>query len=291
MVAKDPRFQPGGTYGSSAKTAANPYIHTNPDGSQSIYNPATGKMDPYAPAPPAAVAKPANLQSDGGTDGPYLVTFDPNTGRRTYTTNPNYIAPPGATEADLLQQQLQIEQSKLNLQKSQQDLIPPESLAYQQMNDAIDYIQQQMTAGLLKPDEGEAYMTALKQQFQASLQGTTPWQQQESQRLQQNTQKQLGWDILNNNAQRSTSLASSLMGTAGSMAQSIAMPPGQTTLGVDPLIIARNYANQANGGNQMTNFAQQLLQGAQGQQGAPSQGQFPTTREGVLAQYPDLAGR
>lgn len=264
----------------NAPTPRSPVVREWPDGSLRQYNYATSQWDLLALPP---ISQPPSKQLSGtGTSSPTATIFDPATGTLTSAPNPSYAPPPRPTEADLLQQQLQIQQA-------QQNLIPPMSLMYTQMMEAIKLVESKIAAGEITPDEGTAYIDGLRQQFDAALRGATPFQEQQGKLAQRNIERNLGWDILNQNAQRSTSLAASLMGTAGSMAQNTMMPAGKTSLGVDPLAIARAYAEQAGGGQQMSNFARSLLMGAQGQAEAPQmQQQYPTTREAVLTMYPEL---
>lgn len=251
----------------SATKQFGPVERTN-DGSLIQQDPTTGQWKVIAG--PGTAAKAGQVQR---TDSGALIQQDPATGQWTQIAGPD----PLTQEKN----SLAIAQAQRNLQPQQQQLI----------NDAyttIDTIKQRMASGLITPDQATKMMQNVFDSVNAGLQGTTLFQQKQEAEREKEARATIGSQILQQRISSGSSLASSLLNAAASH---VRMPAGQTTLGIDPMAIANNEVTTLGGGQNIVDLAKAMLQGAAvNGQTAQTPGGFPTTREGVLALYPELGG-
>ncbi|HLE80908.1 MAG TPA: M23 family metallopeptidase, partial [Dehalococcoidia bacterium] len=189
--------------------------------------------------------------------GTQLWRENPTTGAREYVSDiPQEAERPGVAE-----------RRRLENQKLQQDLIPPIQKILQDREVALNYIQGELAAGRMNSQQANAYMAQIDAQAQASLKGTTIFQQQEADRLMQRQQQQVGASMLNQRVQSGGSIMNGILQAL----QGVMMPKGQTSLGFSPLQMVQEQLSAYGGGPEAYAFAKGLLMGAGvgGQGGAP----------------------
>lgn len=126
----------------------------------------------------------------------------------------------------------------------------------QNQYDTIAYIKGQMEQGTMSPAEASSYMDALRQQTDAALKGTTPYQVAKDAEQSRLDKAQLGRDVLTTRVGQSRGLAEKLIDTI--------KPTGVTGFDfskVDPFGFANSYVDDRMGGPQTGALASQLLQG------------------------------
>jgi len=309
-----PAFVKGGTALNVLSQAGQgtPDTKTFPDGSLRQYDAdskqwtviGTPPADKADPAPKTVTTKTGTYQWNAGSgwavipgtepagskdtfhtmpDGSFQ-KFDPETGQWTLIQN-RYVDP---TE-DAYKQALTAN-TRANTAKTIQGLRPTAQAAIEDAYQTIDAIHKSIMSGQTTPKDADALVAQVHAGLSATLAGTTLFEQKKQAEDTQTRRAQTATDLLNQRVQSASSLGASLMQSATGH---VLMPKGQTSLGIDPLGIANQQVNAMGGGQQTGDAAAAFLRGALGGGGgggAPGGEQFPTTREGVLAQYPHLGG-
>ncbi len=184
---------------------------------------------------------------------------------------------------------LAIQKEQLQIAKLRQGMVPPAQLLLQQQFESINQLQGMLERNEITPAEAETYMGQIKAQTQAALAGTTIFQQQQAEREYEQARRSTGANLLNTRLTTGAGMAQSLLsgalGAYGKLYPGTGAPPM-----MDPLAMAQAFTMQMGGGQEVSDFAKSMLLGAGGGPGAPGAGQFPSTREAVLAMYPELAG-
>lgn len=167
----------------------------------------------------------------------------------------------GAIPSEIASREAQVGYTGALRRKTEQEMLGKQQLAFQQYFDAIQALQDMMAKGTIKPAEADAYMSLFKQNFESSMRGTTPFDE-EKLKTETTTQRgQIGRDVLNQRLQSGTSMANTLIGLLGSTAGKLAPLPGGQPLNFNPFAMAKSFTADIGGGPQVSSIAQQLLQG------------------------------
>ncbi len=285
-----------------------PDLRQGPDGIWYRIDPTTGKATPVEGMPGKATTQQPTLREVNGK----LYQIDPATGKATpvegipgetekpqftshggqlYRVNPDgtlTVAIPRTPEEQQAAR-LAIEKEQLQIAKYRQGMVPPAQLLLQQQFESINQLQGMLERNEITPAEAETYMGQIKAQTQAALAGTTIFQQQQAEREYEQARRSTGANLLNTRLTTGAGMAQSILtgalGAYGKLYPGTGAPPM-----MDPLAMAQAFTTQMGGGQEVSDFAKSMLLGAGGGPGAPGAGQFPSTREAVLAMYPELAG-
>lgn len=183
------------------------------------------------------------------------------------------IAPDAATQAKL----------QADLAAAQRAIMPEQQKLVQDAYDSINAIQQQIASGQMTPQEGNALMQEVHQGLQASLAGTTLFEQQKQASTEKYQQAQEAGALIRQRITDTTNLAHNLLSTA---AGHIYMSAGKTTLGIDPFAIAKNEVDQLAGGANVFSGASNVLGNYFGAGGPGAQGStghsVPVDNTGVV---------
>jgi hypothetical protein len=188
------------------------------------------------------------------------------------------------------------EQARLNIQKTQRELMDKRRLAIQGHQETVRHVQGMLERGEIDPQAADAYVEASRLATEAALRGSTPFEEAQEKRVAEQERKKIGRDILDQRLSSGVSLASSLLSSATGLAGKAVFRPGQTTLDYDPLEDLMSLLNELQGGEDVTPYAKGLLMGAA--QGTPGGGgpQGPTgpvigtTASGVPVYDPGVSG-
>ena len=296
-----------------------PDTKTFPDGSLRQYDPdskqwtviGTPPADKADPAPKTVTTKTGTYQWNAGSgwavipgtepagskdtfhtmpDGSFQ-KFDPETGQWTLIQN-RYVDP---TE-DAYKQALTAN-TRANTAKTIQGLRPTAQAAIEDAYQTIDAIHKSIMSGQTTPKDADALVAQVHAGLSATLAGTTLFEQKKQAEDTATARAQTATSLLNQRVQAASSLGANLFQSATGH---VMMPAGQSSLGIDPMAIANEEVNAMGGGQVTGDTAASFLRGVfggggggaapGGAPGAPGGGQFPTTREGVLAMYPHLGG-
>lgn len=327
--------QNGGTFvvGGTALESAAPqaqgqtrYQRFEQDGQQYNYDPTTGSASPIGGMPGPQTQQPEPLIRQG-EDGRYY-SIDPITGTaklvegmgakqadagapdvrqfpdgslRQWNAQTRQWeilmgAQPKAAESYGPSTYAQAELYRLQAEKARQDLLPPQQLLVQQHFQTIKSLQEQIARGDMDPSEADRYIQQSRALLDATLRGTTPYQEAQAKQADERNRQQMAQSAITSKLSAANSLGSSLTSSILSAAGSVMMPKGKTSFGLDPLTLAVNYSNQQ-GGNELSALAQALLQGGQGggqaapmgpQAGAAASG--PMSDEELRQKYPEAYG-
>jgi len=180
------------------------------------------------------------------------------------------------------------ELARLQVQKARQSLIPPQALVMQQHNETIDQVAAMLASGEMTPAQADEYMRLIQANTAAALRGTSPWQQEEAKRQTTQANRAAGASMLNQRVSSGSSMASSLLSGAQEGFSRILGGTGAPT-NFNPLEMAKGYVTDLGGGSQVSDFVKALLMGSGSlPSGQPRVPGYPTTREEVLAMYPEL---
>lgn len=127
----------------------------------------------------------------------------------------------------------------------------PSVQQWQQMQDGITQIQGMMARGEIGAAEGQQYVDALHKNFQAALQGTTPYQQYQDQQTAALTRSSQATSLLNQRVQAGSGLASSLVNSAVGIASNKNFMDPSAVAGLSIFGGANNvpdFINQIGGG-------------------------------------------
>lgn len=209
----------------------------------------SGSFKPILGAP----GQPPTISISGGR----VVVVNPQTGAIQSNTA---IDP----QADALDRQIKA----LELQKAQAALQPQRSLILQNRDALIQQLQSQYASGAITLEQANAYYDANEKYTLAAMQGSTPLQIEQERRQAEEGRRTAGTNILNQRVSTGGALANGLLNTASSLAQKAVFRPGQTSLGIDPMALARMFAvdtvNDLGGGAQVGDFAKGLVLGGAG---------------------------
>lgn len=211
----------------------------------------------YQVSPPSTSASARYQASNASPDEPWVQITDPTTGQIRWEPNKNYN-PTGSPRAPELVENTQLQNEQLRRQM--------QPLGAQQMKDLAD--QQQLIYGMLRRGEidyetANRLMDTARRNIQATMSGTTVFEQEQANETQRQRRLQAAGELIGQKLAQSSGLASNFLNSAISGASKAMMPAGKTSLGLDPLMLARNYSNEQ-GGNQLSALAQQLINGMQG---------------------------
>ena len=234
-----------------------------------LRDPSTGTVLKLDPQNTMATPQGQIVQSNGGV---YLITKGqptaaypgqmPQSGGVTVET----LIAPDQTKANLDNQLTQ-----LQIQKAQQSLRPVAQQAISDAYTTIDSIQQQLAAGTMTPQEANSLMQQVHDGLNATLSGTTLFEQQKQADAVQAQRVNEANALLNQRVSSGVSLGNALLNAA---VGHVMMPAGKTTLGIDPFAIANQEIATLGGGPQVTDAAKALLANAFGG-GQASPGQSP----------------
>jgi len=184
----------------------------------------------------------------------------------------------------------EVELAQLQIEEKRRALEDPYTQALRQTNQMIDTVQSQIASGQLSLDQGSEMMALARANLRAAMQGATPYQLAEQQRMREQQRQNLAQDMLNQQMASGTSMASSLLSAATQgygRIYSSTNPP----LDFDPMAMARNFIYEMGGGSpQQTALASGILRGAfeGGQPAAAPQAQAgPTPVRTYPQQFPD----
>lgn len=221
-----------------------------------------------------ATQKPATPTRGSEFQDPHtgaISLLDPVTGAKKEISGPipGWVAGRGVPAPERLQQPPQrapryaeeVELAQLQIEKARQDLLPQQALLLQNHFKTIDTLEQQLQSKQITPEEASRYMEQARGYLDAALRGTTPWQQEQEQRKRKEFEQGLGRDILNQRLASSSSLASALTGQATSALGGGAIIPRGERVSYNPMASAQGFADEAQGGPQVTDFARSLLTG------------------------------
>lgn len=127
----------------------------------------------------------------------------------------------------------------------------PSVQQWQQMQDGITQIQGMMARGEIGAAEGQQYVDALHKNFQAALQGTTPYQQYQDQQTAALTRSSQATSLLNQRVSAGSGLASSLVNSAVGIASNKNFMDPSAVAGLSIFGGANNvpdFINQLGGG-------------------------------------------
>lgn len=245
--------------GTTAKPSSTKQLVTR-NGKSYVYDSDTGAFTP-ATGLPDEVVKPDKPTVH--VAGNRVVTVGPD-GQLTTT-----VIDPEAQALATQQAQQNLQQGALNIQKSQQALLPEALLAIKNHAALIVDLHKQVadpTSALYgKPELADQYIAASKAYTDAALQGATPFQLQKQREDNERMSRQQGVDLINQRLSSGSALASNLTNAAAGLAQHSLFAPGQTSFGVDPLAIAKAYTTDMGGGPEVSDFAKRLLMSSQPQ--------------------------
>ena len=236
------------------------------------YDPDTGQ---YVPAI-GPDGKQLTLEDVGAVKGSDIIDFeDPNTGQRFLLNKvtgerfpisepiPGYVPGRGVPAPERAPQRAPAypwEEAGgwLDVQKKQRDLANQYSLALQDANDAIAAIQGKIASGEMTPVEADRMADLIRQNLDATLKGTTPWQME--------TQRQtLARDVLTQRAATGSNMAQSLLSGASGIYGKI-LGGQNPPYNFNPLEMGLSFATEAQGGPGLADFAKALLMAALQQQ-------------------------
>jgi hypothetical protein len=200
---------------------------------QQVYRGGDWVIDPSVASRPYAPGKPAPVP--GGGTRPNITFLDPETGQLTSQPDPGYTS---AT------------------QQRAQDLYL-----------SIEDIRGRMTRGEMTPADGEKYITALRQNFEAALRGTTPYQEYLDRQTREQTRMTSGQSLLNQRVASGSGLAESLLNSAvGIVGNKNFMDPSAVA-GLSIFQGARDYVTDLGGGQGVYDAASgAVTRGLQGDQ-------------------------
>lgn len=209
---------------------------------------ATGYNEAQIKVIEQSLTRPTQIQAP--PDQPNLAFQNPQTGDVSFIKNQNYRS----AQAQLLQNQ----------------------------QDALDTIQGLLEKRLMSPAEATAYMDSVRNQTQAALRGTTPYQETLERNRSQEARAGIGRDILQNRLSSGTQLANSLTSTLLEAASKINVP-GFDFSGMAPFAWSQQLTNQLGGGQQVADTAANLISGLGGP-GSSVQVTQPSPMANAIAQ-------
>lgn len=152
----------------------------------------------------------------------------------------------------------EVERDRLEVEKLRRELIPTQIRMIQEGYAAIDQAKRMMATGQLTPEEGDRIMNLTRQQIDAALRGTTPWQMEQEKMRQRQSEQELGSGLLRQRVSSATQMGQFLL----TAAMGLRMPKGQSTLNLNPLAIAKAFTDDMMGGAEIPSYAKNLLVGA-----------------------------
>ncbi len=144
--------------------------------------------------------------------------------------------------------------------KMNRDLEPKFARAMQDYFDSIDKIQGMIESGQMKPEEADGYMTLFRQNLDAGLRGTTPFEQEKFKVQEERQRADIGKELLNQRLSSGASMTNTLLqglfqnlGTLGWGLE------GGQTVPFDPFALAQNQATNLQGGPEIGELGKALL--------------------------------
>lgn len=192
-------------------------------------------------------------------------SYDPATGKARLVE--------GVDTSQTPLEQAQTAEALARAAKLRQESMPDAMKALQAYVTTTEFIRAQLKSGawgdgdqaLAKANE---YQTANQQNFQAALQGTTPFQIAKLREEQVTARAKIGEELINQRLQSGAALANSMLSQATEQVKS-----GYYESGFNPLGYARDITDLHGGGPEMTGLATSLLKGLTGE--TPPQGPQP----------------
>lgn len=178
--------------------------------------------------------------------------IDRNTGRKISRLGHKYIQPPQPAQRAPRWPE-EIEESRLDIQKKQRDLMNPYLLQQQQLEEVIGNIKGQLSRGEIDFARANRLMELVRSNTEAALRGTTPWQMQSS-------KASAAGNILGNESQLGSNLANSFLSGITGMAGNIMAGPTSLPR-IDPILLARYGQEQLGAGPQIGGLARSVLSG------------------------------
>lgn len=145
------------------------------------------------------------------------------------------------------------EHARLQNEKLRRELQDPFTLRTQQHAEAIKAIQAMLSSGEIGVDQANKLIGLARENMNAALQGTTPWQMQKQ-------QQDLARGMLGDQQQTAGSLATGLLSGLGGIygkVYSSTKPPA-----IDPFDLVGPFMQQYGGGTEMGDLAKSILMGA-----------------------------
>lgn len=131
---------------------------------------------------------------------------------------------------------------------------------FQDYHDGINTIEGMLTRGELTIDEANNYKGMLRQNFDAALQGTTPYQQQQDKLVRQQQRMVSGAGLLNQRVSSGSGLAESLLNSAVNIVGNPHFMDPSAVAGFSPFSGAFDYVTQLGGGPDVYSAAAQAVQ-------------------------------
>ena len=255
-----------------------PIFREGPDGQLYMWDATRGVFVP-APGMPgewqiegAAPTTPKTAQYQDPMDGSEWI-IDSTTGEKIQQLSPaipgwtpgrGVVAAPSTPQrAPRYPEEIQLAQ--LEIQKAQRDLMDPFSLAQQQVDAAIQSIQQRLARGEIDSAEATRLMSLARANIDATLRGATPWQMEQAQQQQKNQQANLASNVLGDRMNVGSSMATGLLSGLGGIYGKILSSANPPT-NFDPMLMAKTFTTDMGGGQQLSDMAKAILSGALQQQ-------------------------
>lgn len=229
------------------KTA--PLLREGPDGRDYIIDPdtATGKpiagMPGKAPAPPKMHTVGRSILRENADGTLTKVHQEPQ--------DPAQRAPRYPEE---------IEGDRLDNELKRQKLAGAAASAYQGDLALIAQVEKMKpgTPGAISVEDASRYIESSRQNFEATLRGSTVADEQERMRADRRSRNSLGASMLNQRLSSGASLAASL--TSSAFGSDAMMPAGKSSLGYSPGLLALEMTNYLQGGEGVADHARGQLQ-------------------------------
>ncbi len=204
-------------------------------------------------------------------------------GTMGWIENPNYKFGAGGGdgrtefESERALRTAQTDLARVQAEKARQEMLGKQQLALQQIYEAIPVLEEMVRTGTVTQAEANAWMEVFKQNLQASLRGTTPFEQEKFQTQETRQRADIGKELLNQRLQSSTSLANTLISSFSQNLPTLGWGLRQgETVPFDPFSMAGAFTTEQQGGQGVSDLGRSLLAGLQqgpGQAGAGPQGQ------------------
>lgn len=217
-------------------------------------------IDPANPSKPPTIiwspVKPPSMVPGQSVNQPNFLFTDPKTGELTTQANP--IAGQGPPSEVTGQQGPTILQK---MPDGTYRTVPNpayQSKFQQALNDyqgGISAIESQLATGAISLDDANTYKGALRQNFDAALQGTTPYQQQQDKQRREQERLTAGRDLLNQRVAAGSGLAQSLLSQAVGIAGNKNFMDPSAVAGFSPFAGAADYVTGLGGGQDIYSAA------------------------------------